>query len=156
VEVRFRDRTLTVRLIAIDTPESVAPGQPVGSFALRASAYAARRLEGERVGLEFDIERIDPFGRTLAYVWLGEEYVDRFQVAQCQARSADRGVSGRCVQEDACDPAYPDACIPPPHRISIAPTWTSRRSPSGLRIRTTSTATTMASAARRRAGRARH
>jgi micrococcal nuclease len=25
------------------------------------------------VRLEFDLERIDPFGRTLAYVWLGDE-----------------------------------------------------------------------------------
>jgi micrococcal nuclease len=136
VEVRFRDRALTVRLIGIDTPESVAPGEPVGCFALRSSAYTANRLEGERVRLEFDVEKIDPFGRTLAYVWLGNElfnetlvrggfafvttfppnvkYVDRFQDAQRHARAADRGVWGRCVQDDACDPAYPDACIPPP------------------------------------------
>ncbi len=86
--------------------------------------------------LEFDVERIDPFDRTLAYVWLGDElfnetlvrrgyafvttfppnvrYVDRFRAAQRDARSADRGVWGRCVNEDACDPAYPDVCIPPP------------------------------------------
>jgi micrococcal nuclease len=78
----------------------------------------------------------DPFGRTLAYVWLGDElfnetlvregyafvttyppnvrYVDRFRAAQREARSALRGVWGRCVQLAACDPAYPDACIPPP------------------------------------------
>lgn len=136
VEVRFRGRPLTVRLIGIDTPESVAPGEPVGCFALEASSYTARRLEGERVRLEFDAERIDPFGRTLAYAWLGDElfnetlvregyafvttfppnvrYVDRFRAAQREARSADRGVWGRCVDESACDPAYPDACIPPP------------------------------------------
>jgi micrococcal nuclease len=41
-------------------------------------------------------------------------YVDRFRAAQREARSAGRGVWGRCVQEGACDPAYPDACIPPP------------------------------------------
>lgn len=136
VEARFRGRSLDVRLIGIDTPESVAPGQPVGCFAIAASRYTTRRLEGERVRLEFDVERIDPFGRTLAYVWLGDElfnetlvregyafvstfppnvrYVDRFQAAQREARAGERGVWGRCVQEDACDPAYPDACIPPP------------------------------------------
>jgi micrococcal nuclease len=73
VEVRFGGESLTVRLIGIDTPESVAPGEPVECFALRASAYTEERLEGEGVRLEFDVERIDPFGRTLAYVWLGDE-----------------------------------------------------------------------------------
>ena len=41
-------------------------------------------------------------------------YVDRFRAAQREARSAGRGVWGRCVHEGACDPAYPDGCIPPP------------------------------------------
>ena len=136
VEVEFRGRTLTVRLIGIDTPESVAPGEPVQCFGLEASSYTAERLEGESVRLQFDIERIDPYGRTLAYVWLGDElfnetlvregyafvttyppdvrYVDRFRAAQREARSAGRGVWGRCVHEGACDPAYPGGCIPPP------------------------------------------
>ena len=136
MEVDFRGRTLTVRLIGIDTPESVAPGEPVQCFAIEASSYTTDRLEGERVRLQFDVERIDPYGRTLAYVWLGDElfnetlvregyafvttyppnvrYVDRFRAAQREARSAGRGVWGRCVHEGACDPAYPDGCIPPP------------------------------------------
>ena len=134
VEVDFRGRTLTVRLIGIDTPESVAPGEPVQCFAIEASSYTTERLEGERVRLQFDVERIDPYGRTLAYVWLGDElfnetlvregyafvttyppnvrYVDRFRAAQREARSAGRGVWGRCVHEGACDPAYPDAMHP--------------------------------------------
>ena len=136
VEADFRGRTLTVRLIGIDTPESVAPDEPVQCFAIEASSYTSDRLEGERVRLQFDVERIDPYGRTLAYVWLGDElfnetlvrqgyafvttyppnvrYLDRFRAAQREARSAGRGVWGRCVHEGGCDPAYPDACIPPP------------------------------------------
>lgn len=136
VEVRFRGRPLTVRLIGIDTPESVAPGEPVQCFAIKASDYTTERLDGEDVRLEFDVERIDPFGRTLAYVWLGNElfnetlvregyafvttyppnvrYVDRFRAAQRSARSESRGVWGQCVHKGVCDPAYPDGCIPPP------------------------------------------
>jgi micrococcal nuclease len=136
VEVDFRERALTVRLIGIDTPESVAPGEPVQCFALEASSYTTERLEGERVRLEFAVVRIDPYSRTLAYVWLGDElfnetlvregyafvttyppnvrYVDRFRSAQREARSTGRGVWGRCVHEGACDPAYTDGCIPPP------------------------------------------
>lgn len=139
IEVRFRGRTLTVRLIGIDTPESVAPGRPVQCYALAASRYTERRLEGERVRLEFDVERIDRYGRTLAYVWVGDElfnetlvregyafvttyppnvrYVERFRRAQREARSHDRGVWGRCVQrgdQRSCDPSYVGVCIPPP------------------------------------------
>ena len=136
IEARYRNRTLDVRLIGIDTPESVAPGQPVECFAEAASRFTQDRLEGERVRLEFDVERIDRFGRTLAYVWIGNElfsetlvregyafvatfppnirYVDVFRDAEREAREAGRGVWGSCVREDTCDPAYPDACIPPP------------------------------------------
>src|SRR5262245_47679 len=49
VEVDFRGRTRTVRLIGIDTPESVAPDEPVQCFATQASSYTTERLEGERV-----------------------------------------------------------------------------------------------------------
>jgi len=137
IEVHFRQRNLTVRLIGVDTPESVMPGEPVQCYALAASRFTTRQLDGERVRLEFDVERTDPYGRTLAYVWLGRElfnemlvregyafvttyppnarYEARFLRAQRQARAAGRGVWGRCVAErDTCDPAYPDVCIPPP------------------------------------------
>jgi micrococcal nuclease len=139
IRVRSRGRTLDVRLIGIDTPESVAPGAPVQCFARAAARFTTRELEGERVRLEFDLERRDRYGRTLAYVWRGEElfnetlvregyafvttyppnvrYEDVFLAAQREARAAERGVWGRCVDEGAqeeCDPAYPDVCIPPP------------------------------------------
>lgn len=139
IEVRYRGRELTVRLIGIDTPETVAPGQPVECYGPAASAFTERELEGRRVRLEFDVERLDRYGRTLAYVWRGDElfnetlvrrgyafvttyppnvrYVDRFVAAQRAARAHERGVWGACVAggtETDCDPAYPDVCIPPP------------------------------------------
>jgi micrococcal nuclease len=73
VEVEFGGRELDVRLIGIDTPETVKPGEPVECFGPEASAYTQARLEGEAVRLGFDVERIDPFDRTLAYVWIGDE-----------------------------------------------------------------------------------
>jgi micrococcal nuclease len=116
VEIDGRDTD--VRFIGIDTPESVKPDSPVECFALEASHYTERRLEGERVRLEFDVEREDRYGRTLAYVWLGDElfnetlvregyalvttfppnvqYVDRFVEAQRDAREHGRGLWGAC------------------------------------------------------------
>jgi micrococcal nuclease len=142
VEVRFRGRTIDVRLIGIDTPETVDPTQPVGCYGKAASNFTTARLLGERVGLEFDVEHTDRYGRTLAYVWTGGRlfnevlvrqgfasvstyppnvtYVDRFLVAQRVAREQERGLWGGCqVAEDAvggrtCDSSYPDVCIPPP------------------------------------------
>jgi micrococcal nuclease len=70
-------RTETVRVLGIDTPETVDPRKPVQCFGPEASAYAKTRLTGRRVRLEFDVERRDRYGRLLAYVILdGERYED--------------------------------------------------------------------------------
>jgi hypothetical protein len=62
--------TADVRLIGVDTPETVAPGEPVEPCGPEASAFTEEQLEGEDVILEFDEERIDPNDRALAYVWV--------------------------------------------------------------------------------------
>lgn len=65
-----------VRLIGIDTPESVKPGSPVECFGKEASAAAAALLEGEEVTLVKDVEETDAYDRLLRYVYLGEEMVN--------------------------------------------------------------------------------
>lgn len=63
---------LRVRLIGIDTPETVQPGTPVECFGPQASEAAKALQDGRSVYLEFDATQgqIDRYGRTLAYVWL--------------------------------------------------------------------------------------
>jgi micrococcal nuclease len=63
-------RTEDIRLIGIDTPETVDPRRPVGCFGPEASAYAKHLLSGRRVILRYDQELHDRYGRYLAYVWL--------------------------------------------------------------------------------------
>jgi len=59
-----------VRLVGIDTPESVAPDQPVECHGPEASAALADLLpDGSPVRLERDVEARDRFGRLLAYVF---------------------------------------------------------------------------------------
>lgn len=59
-----------VRLIGINTPESVDPRRPVECFGKEASAALARLVPpGTPVRLRFDVERADEFGRTLAYLY---------------------------------------------------------------------------------------
>ena len=55
-----------VRLIGMDTPEVYFGIQPYGP---EASAFAKRMLDGEEVKLKLDVQKIDPYGRLLAYVY---------------------------------------------------------------------------------------
>jgi micrococcal nuclease len=61
-----------VRLIGIDTPESVHPTKPVECFGKEAAAYLQSLAEGHVVTLVFDESQgmTDAYNRTLAYVFL--------------------------------------------------------------------------------------
>lgn len=110
-----------VRLIGIDTPESKDPRKPVQCFAEAASARTTELLpSGTAVRLEYDVERRDRYGRTLAYVYrepdglfvnaaLMEDgyaqlltvppnvaHVDEFRDLQTAARDAGRGLWSAC------------------------------------------------------------
>jgi micrococcal nuclease len=80
-------RTYDVRLLGIDTPESVDPGSPVECFGPEASAAAKALLLGEQVTLVKDAEESDQYGRLLRYVYLGEEMADARLVANGYAHS---------------------------------------------------------------------
>ena len=67
-----------VRLIGADTPETVMPGHPVEPFGPEATDFTQRFVDREngRVRLQFDRERIDKFGRFLAYVWVDDRMLN--------------------------------------------------------------------------------
>jgi len=118
IHVALNGGDVTIRLIGIDTPETVAPGQPVECYGPQASRFTTSELSGRRIALEFDQQPIDPFDRTLAYVWLGDEifnetlvdegyaeaksyppntrYQARLDAAEVAARASDRGMWGAC------------------------------------------------------------
>lgn len=63
-----------VRLIGVDTPESVHPNKEVEYFALEASSYLKQMLEGQQVLLAYDpansaSKHKDRYGRILAYAY---------------------------------------------------------------------------------------
>lgn len=64
-----RKEGLKVRLIGIDTPETVDPRRPVGCFGKAASAETKRLLEGKEAYLVKDVSETDKFGRLLRYVY---------------------------------------------------------------------------------------
>jgi micrococcal nuclease len=134
VEVRITERSdgpgagraeigeiYSVRLIGIDTPESVKPGSPVECFGVEASTAAKALLGGQTVTLVKDVEETDAYDRLLRYVYLGEEMVNArlvlngyanaytyppnvrhnelFVTLQREARATDAGLWG----PDACE-----------------------------------------------------
>src|SRR5918996_3930852 len=84
-------RTYRVRLIGIDTPESVDPRRPVECFGREAGSGHGRMIPpGTALRLVFDVERTDDFGRTLAYVYRQPDglFVNAALVEQGYAQAA--------------------------------------------------------------------
>lgn len=71
IHVEANGQRLKIRMIGLDTPETVDPRKPVQCFGREASAEAKTILGGQQVYLETDPSQdtVDKYGRTLAYVW---------------------------------------------------------------------------------------
>jgi micrococcal nuclease len=105
-----------IRLIGADTPETVKRDSPIEAFGPEATEFTKQFVAraGGRVRLEYDRERVDRYGRTLAYVYVGDEMLneelirhglataqtqynysrvmkDRFRRAEEEAKAAGRG-----------------------------------------------------------------
>ncbi len=77
LEVALEDGpTETVRLIGVDTPETVKPDTPVQCFGPRASRFEHEHVEGRHVRLLTGVEPRDFYGRLLAYVWIGHRFLE--------------------------------------------------------------------------------
>ncbi|MFN5059211.1 MAG: thermonuclease family protein [Chloroflexota bacterium] len=74
VDVRMNAQTVRLRLIGIDTPESVDPRQPVQCFGIEASNYTKRTLLNQTVYLERDATQgeYDRYNRLLVYIWMND------------------------------------------------------------------------------------
>jgi micrococcal nuclease len=107
-----------VRYIGVDTPETHHPRKPVEFMGREAKNFNRRLVEGQRVRLEFDVDRDDRYHRLLAYVYLADgtfvnaelvkqgyaqimtippnvKHADLFLKLQQEAREAKRGLWGR-------------------------------------------------------------
>ncbi len=114
---------VSVRLIGIDTPETVDPRRPVGCFGKEASNEAKNLLSGKEVILQKDVSETDKYKRLLRYVYLALEdgkllfindylvregfakvltyppdvkFNEQFLRAEKQAREQNKGLWGKC------------------------------------------------------------
>ncbi len=120
------DTSVRVRFVGVDTPETVKPNTPVQCYGPEASSFTKKMLTGREVWLTYKPdERLDKYGRTLAYIWLdkgngtfelfdlmlieqgyGRAYTvfpfdpkleSKFVAAESQAKEAKRGLWGACA-----------------------------------------------------------
>src|SRR5699024_8786324 len=86
---------LRVRILGIDTPETVDPNQPVECYGPQASAFAHQMLDGQSVTLRTDPTQddTDRYGRALRYVVLPDG--TNYSVAAAAAGMAEPYVYDR-------------------------------------------------------------
>lgn len=72
IKIERYGKSETVRLIGIDTPETVDPRKAVQCFGKEASNYSKSLMAGKSIRLEADplVGERDKYNRLLAYVWL--------------------------------------------------------------------------------------
>ena len=78
----------TVRMIGIDTPETVDPRKPVQCYGKEASAKTKALIENQTVGLIKDISETDKYGRLLRYVYKDKVFINEFLVQEGFARAS--------------------------------------------------------------------
>ena len=123
MKVSLQGQEKTVRLIGIDTPETVDPRRPVGCFGKEASREAKKLLEGKMVILQKDVSETDKYNRLLRLVFLPLEdgrilfvndyliragfakiytyppdvkFNDQFMQAEKEAREMSKGLWDKC------------------------------------------------------------
>lgn len=129
IDISVGEKSVRLRLIGLDTPETVDPRKPVQCFGKDASDQAKKVLQGQSVRIETDDSQgtYDKYGRLLAYVYVplnskpegllfneymitegyGHEYTydlpykyqKEFKAAEKTARESDKGLWA----PDACD-----------------------------------------------------
>jgi micrococcal nuclease len=73
IRVRLDGRDQRIRLIGVNTPEVDWYGGSAECYGSEAALYTRHRLLGRSIRLEFDARRLDPYGRVLAYIYIGRE-----------------------------------------------------------------------------------
>lgn len=88
LQVELNGALERVRMIGVDTPETVHPTLGEEPYGKEASLFTKEQLTGKTVQLEFDVEERDQYGRLLAYVWLDNEMFNRILLQQGYAQTA--------------------------------------------------------------------
>lgn len=81
IVVNIKGEDVKVRLIGVNTPESVSNDESKNcDEGVTASNYMKNMLTGQSVYLEYDVEQYDKYGRVLAYVYWNNTMVNRMLI----------------------------------------------------------------------------
>lgn len=79
--IKYNGKDTRVRLIGINTPESVHPDESKNTENGHiASDFLKELLTGKQISIEFGAEQYDKYGRMLAYVYLDDVMVNMLLV----------------------------------------------------------------------------
>jgi endonuclease YncB( thermonuclease family) len=115
LKIDWNGKTESIRLIGVDTPETVHPNKPVQEYGKEASDFTKNALTGATIYVELDVEERDRYGRLLGYVYTEDgamfnarlvaegygqvatfppnvRWVSLFQALQTDARENSRGL----------------------------------------------------------------
>jgi endonuclease YncB( thermonuclease family) len=115
------DNSHKVRMIGIDTPETVDTKRTKGCFGKEASSFTKESLFGKDIFLEKDVSDKDRYGRLLRYIWTNGtlfneilvlqgyantstyqpdiKYQGLLLAAESKARQEKAGLWGKCPQQ---------------------------------------------------------
>ncbi len=100
IVVDFHGKEERVRLIGVDTPESVHPDKSKNvEFGKISSDFTKSKLEGKEIKLEFDVQERDKYGRLLAYVYLEGKMFNRSLLEEGYANIATFPPNVKYVKE---------------------------------------------------------
>lgn len=88
LEINYKGNEEDVRLLLIDTPETVHPSKPTEPFGPEASQFVKDTLTGKEIRLKIGTEERDKYGRLLAYVFVGEETIQEMLLRKGLAKTA--------------------------------------------------------------------
>jgi len=144
VEILIDGLPAKVRLIGVDTPETVHPNKPVEYYGREANTFTRNLLQGESVYLDYGQERTDRFGRLLAYLYRAPDgffvnleivrqgygridsrypftYMEMFRVHEKAARESGKGLWGATLPQTSVvsqpHPSVEEPVLPPSEGI---------------------------------------
>lgn len=89
MKVSINGKKETIRLLLVDTPESVNPNIPEPQpFAIEASNFAKKMLTDKTVQIELDVSERDKYGRLLCYLYVNGKMFNETLLEQGYARVA--------------------------------------------------------------------
>lgn len=87
--INYNGKEERVRLIGVDTPESVHPNEEKNTaFGKKVSNFSKEKLTNKEVQIEFDVSQRDKYGRLLCYVYVDGQMYNKLLLEEGLAKVA--------------------------------------------------------------------